>query len=202
MGNKGFWRTVLLFGFMTLLLVVPTMQPPVRRLNYGILFHPVGHIDINSDFWRHTFRLTIPKLLPSRPDSSPYACNKYMGSKNSLCHAVNLTLTKSDLMFNRTKDRADTLIQHIYEMIPAIETIKSDSRSKRALLPFVGKLSKNLFGIATTSDVHLLYKHIQVLAHHEETMASAFDHQSNTFSSILHSVDERITHAVQTRDII
>ncbi|XP_076458592.1 uncharacterized protein LOC143292262 [Babylonia areolata] len=39
----------------------------------------------------------------------------------------------------------------------------SNSRSKRAILPFVGDLASSLFGVATSSDVRKLQKHVSRL---------------------------------------
>jgi hypothetical protein len=44
----------------------------------------------------------------------------------------------------------------IFKMVPQVTT-KVDGRSKRALLPFVGDIASNLFGVATEGDV--FHKH-------------------------------------------
>jgi hypothetical protein len=45
------------------------------------------------------------------------------------------------------------LVSFPYDMIP--ETTENNGFSKRALLPFVGELSKSIFGIATENDVRV-----------------------------------------------
>jgi hypothetical protein len=51
--------------------------------------------------------------------------------------------------------------QLVYDMIP--ETTENKRFSERALLPFVGDLSKSIFGIATENDVRVLAGHINAL---------------------------------------
>jgi hypothetical protein len=50
----------------------------------------------------------------------------------------------------------------IFKMVPQVTT-KVNGRSKRALLPFVGDIASNLFGVATEGDVRKLASHINAL---------------------------------------
>jgi hypothetical protein len=47
------------------------------------------------------------------------------------------------------------------EMVPQVTT-KVDGRSKRALLPFVGNIASNFFGVATEGDVIKLAPNLNI----------------------------------------
>lgn len=59
-------------------------------------------------------------------------------------------------------------------MIPQTQTLKK--RQARALLPFIGSLSKSIFGTATMDDVNILAGHINALNSKTEKIAKALEH--------------------------
>ena len=76
---------------------------------------------------------------------------------NATCRIISHFLSQLDNVLAETAARLNTTIQSIEELIP--ETQIHKSRSMRSLLPFIGKLSKGLFGTATMDDVNILVNH-------------------------------------------
>ena len=71
--------------------------------------------------------------------------------------------------------------QLVYDMIP--ETTENKRFSKRALLPFVGDLSKSIFVIATENDVRVLAGHINTLTRQQHKIARALARHGGDLSS-------------------
>ena len=69
-------------------------------------------------------------------------------------------------------------------MVPQVTT-KLNGRSKRALLPFVGNIARNFFGVATEGDVRKLAGHINALKQYGGNFAS-FLTQTFDFSNTLY----------------
>ena len=66
------------------------------------------------------------------------------------------------------------------------------SRSRRSLLPFVGQLSRGLFGTATMDDVNVLADHMNKLNSITRNLAKSLVHQENQFSSVIATVNSRM----------
>ena len=75
---------------------------------------------------------------------------------------------------------------HILDLVPTTELPQERnfigrSRSKRGIFDFVGKISKYLFGTATSGDIEALKRHMQVLNNNNvklaEVMANQDQHQ-------------------------
>jgi len=80
-------------------------------------------------------------------------------------------------------------------MIP--ETTENKGFSKRALLPFVGDLSKSIFVIATENDVHVLAGHINALTRQQNKIARALARHGGDLSSYINQVDDRMDNLME-----
>lgn len=67
-------------------------------------------------------------------------------------------------------------------------------RQTRSLLPFVGSLSKSLFGTATMDDVNILASHINMLTRHTNQMANLLVQHSEHLSSFMKLTDSRMNN--------
>ena len=77
------------------------------------------------------------------------------------------------------------------------ETTENKGFSKRALLPFVGDLSKNIFGIATENDVRVLAGHINALTRQHNKIAPALAKHGGDLSSYINQVDDRMDNLME-----
>ncbi|XP_052076736.1 uncharacterized protein LOC127714723 isoform X1 [Mytilus californianus] len=74
--------------------------------------------------------------------------------------------------------------------------VKGRRKSKRAILSFVGQLSKTLFNTATMDDVNLLARHINALTTRTLKLTNTMAQHDQHESSYMASVDKRISNLV------
>lgn len=70
-------------------------------------------------------------------------------------------------------------------------------RTKKALLPFEGDLSKNLFGTATMDDVNILKQHINELIKNSKGVKKIMKLQFQHFASFMANTDDRFDNIQQ-----
>lgn len=154
------------------------------------MFQKQIDVDFASDTWVHTFE--IPLFLDTTvPDLSNCTLNnpKY-------CLTLHQVSVNIKVIRNKLKNHLNSAKQLVYSLIPQI-TMPIKSRSKRALLPFVGELSKSIFGIATTNDVNVLAQHINKLTENNNKVAKALTRYGGDFSSFVTHFDERLSNAMK-----
>ncbi|XP_076466992.1 uncharacterized protein LOC143298147 [Babylonia areolata] len=128
----------------------------LNRFQFGAAFRHHGKLYNDVDTWSHTFEIRLtPIAFPTLPippcsNPTPFFCS----FKSVMLRHFN------ELATNITKD-----VQATFELVEQMVGRSkpppvSNSRSKRAILPFVGDLASSLFGVATSSDVRKLQKHV------------------------------------------
>ena len=170
----------------------------VQRLNYGMYFQPVGHFKPVSDYWKHTFQI----VLPSFPSLQNYtrSCDSFRESlKQSVevCSMLRAGALQSEAIHNSMGQYFQQVIKKVYDIIPEVELDHVDSRSKRSFLPFIGQLSKSLFGTATEKDVEMLAGDVSDIIRQTHKLENAFKYQSKGLASFMTIVDRRITNAAK-----
>ena len=177
----------------------------VDRLSL-VVFSKVNIIRTVYDHWPHTFEIHFPQidLNVTQPDS--ISCNsspEYLQACKSLQSAVHTLRFINDHYVSQQ--------QHLLKMVRHIlqaqtPTPVPPSRSKRALLPFIGSLSHTLFGTATSKEVNRLKEHILSLENKEITMASQFEKHSKDLSSFMSLTNDRLssfkTHIADNHEAI
>lgn len=161
----------------------------LQRLNYGVVFEPLNRIHLATESWTHTFALELPKDL-NLVDLT--GCTQ----TPKTCKVVNEVLLEINQIRQETEVKINATIDSIYRLIPEKKLTMSRSRSRRSLLPFIGKLSKSLFGTATSEDVEMLAKHINALNKLSRTMAQNIEQHDNNLASYMHTMDDRISNIV------
>ena len=166
----------------------------IQRLNYGVFFVPKGHFKPVSDHWSHTIQIMLPQYPALKSYKEP--CSQE-DSGNDICHMLHSALMQSEIIHNATGNTCRNLIEKIKNTIPEVENIQEDSRSKRSLLPFIGQLSKSIFGTATEADVQMLRNHISNIIKNSNNLEKTFRFQSKKLSSFMTLIDSRISNAAQ-----
>lgn len=159
----------------------------VQRLNYGVVFKKTTDLVIARDFWLHTFEIVFPENLdtPTLP-----ICK----GKNQTCQVTSHVLAQINSVRTETSSRLNDTLDTMMELIP--ETKIHKSRSKRSLLPFIGKLSKGLFGTATMEDVNILAKHMNKLSKVSIGLSKALAQHEDHMSSFISSANDRMDNLV------
>ena len=183
---------------ITVVFINPTLglgsEQIIQRLNYGVMFQPKGQFKPISDYWTHTIQL----VLPGYPDMNKYPrpCSTIKGVGTEVCQMLHSALEQSIDVQNSTKETFEKFIQQIYDTMPDIGKMNEDSRSKRSLLPFIGQISKSIFGTATEQDVNTMLHHISILDRNAAAMANALKKETSSLSSFMSVIDNRMSGAV------
>ena len=154
-----------------------------QRLNYGVVFQQKSQVYIAQDFWYHTFEIELPNSLTVPRLAS---CRK----NNSTCHMISHFLAQLDSIRAETAARLNETKRSAQKLIP--ETRVHKSRSKRSLLPFLGKLSRGLFGTATVDDVNILADHMNKLNKMASGLAKALTQHEDHLSSFIQAANSRM----------
>ncbi|XP_067650865.1 uncharacterized protein [Haliotis asinina] len=162
---------------------------PVPRLNYGILFRPAPQVNFSTEYWIHTYEVKLPNVPGIPTFSGCHQGNKTCDLLHQTQMHLNAIKTKCVAQLNATR-------QQIIKLIPE-SRIPSSTRTKRAILSFVGTLSKTLFGTATTNDVNILAQHINALTKHDLSVANVMKQHSAHLSSFMKLVDSRFKNALK-----
>lgn len=160
-------------------------QEVLQRLNYGMLFKHVGTLQPASDFWMQTFQIVLPDKI-------------YLNQTKVRCNIPNSEGCKPtkklfDVMYTikaNAQNHLNGVIEEIEQIVPQV--VIPTSRSTRSILPFIGDLSKTLFGTASERDVQLLAKHIQALEDRDKTKADEVEKLENHFSSYMSTFNHRL----------
>ena len=111
----------------------------ISRFNYGVFFHAVRDIDLQSEEYLNMYTFTLPTITVP-----PF--------NNSLRSAAQLNLIASQL-FNTARQQSlyiQTALEDIESIIPELPLNKQ--RSARGLCDACGSILKSLFGLSTSQD--------------------------------------------------
>ena len=162
----------------------------VQRLNYGVIFKGVNNLVLTNEYWRQTYAIILPGHLPK--NDLPADCltlpTKLCGTYMRFIHQIR------NLQAN-TLSEFDHAIEFIKHNVPHIHVT---NRSRKSLLPFVGDLSKNIFGTATMDDVNILKAHINALTKNSRKVANFMKMQTDHFSSFMSTTNKRFDNIQNT----
>lgn len=160
----------------------------IQRLNYGTIFKSECTLQLSREYWIHTFQIPIPSGIdiPIGFTINQKSCSKltdcqFQQSLLDQVHGVQLELYSHD-----TKT-----LKFIKNVIPFHKSNKS-KKQPRALLPFIGSLSKGLFGTATMDDVNILASHINSLTKTTQNIANALKQHGAHMSSYMATANKRM----------
>ncbi|XP_071088962.1 uncharacterized protein [Haliotis cracherodii] len=144
---------------------------------------------IDQEYWVHTYEVKIP-AVPGIPTRS--GCHQ----GNSTCALLNQIQMHLNVIKTKCVSQLTETRQQLMQLIPESKT-PSSTRTKRAVLSFVGSLSKTLFGTATTNDVNILAQHINALTKQDINVAHTLQQHSEHLSSFMKLVDTRFKNAIK-----
>ncbi|XP_060591477.1 uncharacterized protein LOC132746373 [Ruditapes philippinarum] len=176
----------MLIGILTLLFCFAqpaACNQSLSRLNYGIVFKEIADLHLANEHWIHTFELPIPDkiVLPTIGH-----CHR----DNETCIMVSHVLAQINTIRAETSVRMDDTIDAIKRLIP--ETRRGMERRRRSLLPFIGQLSKSIFGTATSEDVNMLARHVNALTRKTYKILNSLEQHGNHLSSFMQTANKRM----------
>ena len=205
-GYQTWFRSLLLHLPLTLMILMCCMVNPatgtsiIHRSNYGILFKPVGQIQAVYDYWPHTFQIQLPEEIIPTPFNhtcaSTYQVRTRSGTDNG-CSLSQRAIIEYDKLRQDSATDLNQVLAEIRTLLVNSHSNLDNSRFKRSLIPFIGKLSKTLFGTASEADIAVLNKHIEALRDSQATQNKAFkrleDNLSSYMATMAHSMENQDT---------
>ena len=168
----------------------------VDRINYGVIFKREQDLLISREYWLHTFHIELPKRFNLQQVPScdvQYNCNTSKCDVLYECRMLHSLVTQvHNLHASLFSDYNETM-KTIKTLIPQTTHFGKD-RNYRSLLPFIGKMYKGLFGLATMDDVNIMASHINAIAKRTNCLAKALEQHSKHLSSFISVTDKRMTN--------
>lgn len=173
----------------------------VNRLNYGVYFRHVRKYSPVTGIWRNTFVIPIPfsrsvsrsKNVEDRETDNENQselgediCGSEPIENESLCALYRHNIRRILSIKRQSVRETKRVIDMVYDILP--ETNIGNSR--RSLVPFVGTLSKSLFGTATVQDVSVLRTQIKQVA----------ESQNHEIDVMKKTVDDMSSFVVKSQD--
>ena len=156
------WFTRVLTILVVLLQISSCDTDVVNRVNYGVVFTKETTVGAVYDYWTHTVQMQVPRIR--KHQRTIVTCRDITNKTyQSQCMPLGMAYHSVDKTREIYVNSLNESLSQILEMMPKSETPKSQSRSKRTPLGFIGDLSKTLFGTASVKDVKLLASHIEAL---------------------------------------
>ena len=185
-GSSGSWWliTLVLLAFH----LNEARAETISKINYGVLFEGKGSVSAVYDYWPHTFQVPFPDLKQQELSKS---------TTNFFCAALAPKHVQACLVMRRALDAVDDMrSRYMSNLRMSVKLAKrvmsrgawndtSRSRSKRAILPIFGDISRALFGTATEKQVKQIAKHIDLLEQRNERMTKAFAQYTDDLSSFM-----------------
>ena len=178
-------------GMIILLLFLMIHQTPARsvtHVNWGVIFKENSVMNNAEMLWKHTFQVQLPKLTIE----NSYIKTPIANSSSQM----NEIMTKIQILRNDTANNLESLKSKINMLVPEA-SLNDINRNQRALLPFIGSLSKSLFGTASASDIQLLQDHINELIKDQNTLKNNFQEHTTDMTSYMKTVNDRVDTALK-----
>ena len=175
-GNLSMLRSLLL-SLVILFCIVGGAQSTetLQRLNYGVVF-PTRSAQLSNEYWLHTFKVPLSAALHL---PSIGKCHK----NTDTCMLIGHVLAQINTVRAETSARLNDALETVYRLIPQSAHIKG--RGKRSLLPFLGQLSRSIFGTATVDDINVLSRHINELSRRTMKISNAKEQPGAHHSELL-----------------
>lgn len=159
------------------------------RLNYGVIFQQEARLSLSREYWLHTYEIILPEHVNIPPLGT---CHQ----DNNTCLLISHVLSQLNAIRLETEARLNNTLETVHKLVPHASFVHN-SRTKRALLNFIGKFSKTLFGTATVDDVNVLAKHINALTKRTKNLGDALVQHNQHLSSFMQSANQRMDNLMQ-----
>lgn len=165
----------------------------IHRLNYGVIFKKDSTLVLSQEYWTHTFHLQLPNSI--KPTNVSTRCNR----NESHCYKWNdlVSVFQTLHVHVETQSHVKEIVKTIRSLIPQTNFQKIFKEILKTILPFIGSLSRSLFGTATIEDVQLLARHVNALNARTTKFALAMLQYDAHLSSFISIVNNRTTNLLK-----
>jgi len=168
-----------------------TFDEVETRIEHGTIFRKVFTLNNAPSIWIHTFAVKKLNMPMTEPRLEALKC---MGLDALRCQQMNRIVRVQE---NAILDLFKEIQRSISEANQLIPVENSDpSRTRRALLDFVGRLSSYMFGTATDERVDLLQNALETSTNIAENNFKVLKHQQENAHSIIVLNSDRINNLI------
>ena len=188
--NGGGVALLVMLAFFALNINTVTSDTVVNRVNYGVIFTKETTVGVVYDYWTHTVKMNIPSIrVPSRVPI--YCIHTVQGHENEHCLPLQKMYQSVEKIRAEFMQTLNDSLTNLMVMMPKSPKARSQSKSKRAPLSFIGDIGKSLFGTARVKDVKLLARHIEALETKAGTTLTKLAQFTEDMSSFISISDKR-----------
>ena len=144
------------------------------RLNQGIQFSQARNVQFLVNEWTHTVKFKIPKEDKLFSEVSLCKYNYYSEKGCPISVEIN------SLIKHLNQDTSH-MFQTIEGIVPLLHFNRQTKRNP--ILGFVGDLGSTLFGVATTSQLGVLRRHINIMTNTLNNITHVFSQSENDLFS-------------------
>ncbi|CAG2186537.1 unnamed protein product [Mytilus edulis] len=112
------------------------------------------------------------------------------------CNIFNTITSHVNVAKENTMSFVKNTLKEIYNMVPE-SNLETQIRKHRAIVSFVGSLSKTLFGTATVGDVNILAAHINQLIKRDSKINHLLTQHGSHISSFMTLANHRMQNLKQ-----
>ena len=116
--------------------------------------------------------------------------------KKESCQTISNLLQEIRQIRHNTKTMITSTLDSIKKLIPERQLINRNRR-RRSVLPFIGDISRSIFGTATVKDVERMARHINSLNKISTKLIKVVEKHENDLSSFMTASDERMSNIVK-----
>lgn len=147
------------------------------------MFKQLPNLYSTSEYWKHTFviDLNLPKF-------------KHLQVPNCTCPELVSVIKHLSVLHNETHDSVNTIVKKILFASKVAKT--TPPRSRRSLLPFIGKIASGLFGVSTENDVKKVADNINRIHDTQNKLTREFKHELSRLSSYMATSNDRLDNAM------
>lgn len=157
----------------------------IQPTNYGAYFETTNWISANTISWYQTFILNLP------PRNFNQITHKNC-SANVQCTKSYKWYADIQIDYENSLNEINAFYETIFDTIPEIPDDVTFPRNKRAILGFIGKISRYLFGSLNEGDLKAIEAHINNLAAITKQSQQLFQAGMTNFTSYMFINNKRM----------
>ena len=180
----------------------------IVRPNYGAIFQHVGRLSNSGSYWYHSLAIPMWKRrhLPIQEDFCDYKDNNKTGLYRSRKTPEEVILRQLCTQFrpafqsyNRENQDLLNIMMTNEEAIrtllpPQVQKESADDRTRRSVMPIIGRLARSAFGVATVGDIQKVSRAIRTIEEQAEASTRTVLQLQDDLHSYQVTVNDRVTN--------
>lgn len=184
----------ILYWISLLALTQASPDDAIGRNAYGVYFHPIGKLEVVTDYWLHSFDLALPRMRDLKRNvlDLPSTCTTTNGTSNSNCSATTPILRAVNDLQRRAEQSIITILSHIRATFRRPAPRKTQRHGKRGFIDFIGDVCHSLFGLSRDSDLTASQDRIKTIIDRQQRILGQFESDLTNLASATSITNTRL----------